>query len=149
MRLLAAHDDGGLERAAGGAGKVVGVAAGLVAVDAADAARLARGEDLEQVQLAAAGRVAPAAARAVLLSARDERVEHPDGGHVGGTGGGVVRHGELEQEDFRGAAEAVVRDAARARVAAQAVRGARSVGEEDDFAARGQLHVAERLGRGG
>lgn len=145
--LARGDDDGSLHGAGGRAGKVVRVAVSLAAVQGADHARVAGVEHLEQVELAAAGRVGPARAAAVLLGARDEGVEGPDGGHVAARR--VERHGELEQEELRGAAEAVVRHGARPIVAAAVVRGAQAVREDDDLGRRWERGVGEHRRAGG
>lgn len=109
MRRLVHHEHGGLHRRGRRAQEVIRVAALRVAVDGRLAARVARVEDLEEVELAAARRPARAVGRAVLQGPRDLRVQHPDGGHVCvyGRGDRVVRHGEFEEEELRGAGEAV------------------------------------------
>lgn len=67
---------------------------------------VARGEDLVDVDLAAA--CLPAAAVAVLHGARDAAVEGPEGGHVAvETALAVMRHLEVEKEDLVGAREAL------------------------------------------
>lgn len=67
---------------------------------------ITRGEDLVDVDLAAA--CLPAAAVAVLHSARDAAVEGPEGGHVAVEAAlAVVRHLEVEEEDLVGPGEAL------------------------------------------
>ena len=72
------------------------------------AARVARGQDLEDVELGAAARPAGAVGLAVLQGARDLRVQDPRCGHVHvPAGGAVIGHHEFHEEGLVGASEAV------------------------------------------
>ena len=110
-------------------------------------AGIPRIQHLEKIQLAAAVRVAPALTCPVLVRARDERVEHPDGGHVRARS--IQRHGEFDEEDLRGAAETVVSDSAWTVVAAAIIRSASFVREEDDFHGIEECGIGEDGGGGG
>ena len=96
----------------------------------------------ENIQLAAAVRVAPARAAAVFLRPGDEGVEEPDGGHVTRA---CTWHGEFEQKHLLRAAKAVVCRDAWAIVATPCavLAAAGRAGEKDNF-----VVVEEDVGEG-
>lgn len=137
--------------------EVIRAARAVGHVEGALALGVPGGQDLEDVELAAAG--APARASLVLGSAGDGGVEGPDGGHIGVRAAGgpgpragraarpVRGHLELEEEDLVGAAEALVRDRGDAREAAAGVALFRR--EDGEFRVGGDQDVFEDFrGRG-
>lgn len=100
------HDGSDLDELVDGALKVVGAAEAALHVEGRLGLGVTRGQDLEDVHLAAAR--LPAAAVAVLLRARDAGVERPDGRHVAVEAAVAVEgHLEVEEEDLVGATEAL------------------------------------------
>jgi hypothetical protein len=149
--VVALHDRGGLHGLVDGAVEVVAAATLVVAVEGGLHALVTRSEDLEDVELTAASGPARALGVAVLESAGNLSVEHPNGGHVDGVvdvlgGLAVIGHLELEEEGLLGAGETVVSDSTRASVAT-AVTLALLVGHDDDLVRGSELAVLENLGR--
>ena len=103
-------------------------------MDTAGHIRRPRAQRLEDIQLAAAVRVAPAGTTAVLLRPWDKRVEQPDGRLISGS---CARHSEFEQEDLVCAAKTVISWDARPEISTAPSSGRVSAtglaSHEDDF----------------
>jgi len=150
--VVALHDGSCLHGLVDRAVEVVGAATLVVAVESGLHALVTGSEDLEDVELTAAGGPARALGVTVLESAGNLSVEHPDGRHVDrvvDVGGGlaVIRHLELEKEGLLSASETVVSNGTRASVAT-AVARALLVGHDNDLVRGSELTVLENLGRG-
>lgn len=106
--LLVLHEHSDLDGTVGGADKVVRVATGEARVKGRLAAGVAGSKSLPKVEFTAAGGPARARGRAVLESAGDLSVEHPNGRHVHVvTRSAIIGHGELHEEELLSAVEAI------------------------------------------
>lgn len=104
-------------------------------------------ENLEEIELTTSGSPARTRGLAVLQSSGDLGVEHPDGGHIGVEALRVVlRHGELEQEDFVGTSKAVVGGRALSHETT-VVTTALLVGHDHELLVGGDGHIAKNLRR--
>jgi hypothetical protein len=148
VHVLAVEEDHGLHAAGHGTLEVVRVATLDVAVESRLATEIARCENLEEIEFTATGGPARALGLAVLKSARDLSVEHPDGGHIvvgGSVSLAVKRHLELEEESLLSTSETVVGDLAVTVVATVTI--ALLVRHDDDLIVGGKLSVGENLRR--
>lgn len=140
------EDGSDLDVLVDGAVKVVGGAGAVGEMERALALCAAGGEDLVNVDLAAA-RV-PAGAGVVLGCPGDARVQEPEGGHVAVEAAVAVEgHLEVEEEDLVGAGKALVGDVFCAGEAAGLVT--LFAREDGEFLVGGDLGVGEDLGGGG
>jgi hypothetical protein len=147
--VVVLHDHGGLDGAVDRAVEVVAAATLVVAVKGRLHALVTRSEDLEDIEFATASGPARAISAAVLESAGDLSVEHPDSGHVNGVVDvlgslTVIGHLELEEEGLLGTGETVVGNSTRTGVAT-AVALALLVGHDDDLVGGTNLAVLKNL----
>ena len=109
--VVALHDGSCLHGLVDRAVEVVGAATLVVAVESGLHALVTGSEDLEDVELTAAGGPARALGVTVLESAGNLSVEHPDGGHVCVRAACSTIHGhfKFKHEDLLGAIPTVCR----------------------------------------
>lgn len=137
------EDEGVVGVAEGGALDVVRVADGVGVVEGGLALGVTGGQNLDDVELAATG--LPARAVVVLAGTGDLAVQHPGGGLVLVEARlAVVRHGNLEGENFIRTLEALVSDSSWAVVTASGILvRARLVGEDSNLRGIGNQAVLE------